>query len=254
MFIEPQRTAFDLRWRMFGIHVRVHPTFWLFSAAFGWGYLRAGLPFLLLWIACSFLSILIHELGHVIMGRLAGQPGNIILYGMGGLAVGQYQYARRWQRIAISLAGPAAGFLFLGLVIGTSYLFQEYLLHRIDPRADWRGYFLATFGMLFFMNLAWNLLNLIPVYPLDGGQVLSEVCDGIAPDRGLQIAHGLSFLIAGLITIYAILARVRPNLWYPFDREGILLPLFFGIMAFENLMLYQRAGGERRQQDNDYDW
>ena len=63
------------------------------------------------------------------MGRLFGYRGQIVLTGMGGAAVGDYDRARRWQRIAIALGGPAAGFLLWYL----TYLFKFEMLPRIDP-------------------------------------------------------------------------------------------------------------------------
>src|SRR5271166_4322717 len=102
---------------MGGIRIRVHPMFWLISAIMGWSSLDQGLEYLLLWIACVFVSILIHELGHVLMGRAFGYDGHIVLYSFGGLAVGSNAMPNRWQRIAVAFAGPLAGFLYLGLII-----------------------------------------------------------------------------------------------------------------------------------------
>src|SRR6185436_3070814 len=102
------------------IGVRVSPWFWVITAAMGWG----GGPErdreffvqrLIIWIVCVFVSILVHELGHVLAGRLFGSEGHIVLYGMGGLAIGSSALERRWQRIVVYAAGPAAGFLLLGL-------------------------------------------------------------------------------------------------------------------------------------------
>ena len=117
LFMEPTPTPFDLRWRMFGIPVRVQPMFWLVSAVMGWSALAEGFPYLLIWIGCMFVSILVHELGHVWMGQVFGARGHIILYGFGGLAVGSNHLERRWQRIAVCFAGPLAGFGFLSLVL-----------------------------------------------------------------------------------------------------------------------------------------
>src|SRR5207249_4349173 len=118
------------------IRVRVHPSFWFFGALLGWTWgqriQQFGLTDLLVWMGCYFFSVLVHELGHVIMGILCGQHGYIVLHFFGGMAIGQYQLARRWQRIAISLAGPAAGFFLYGLVV----LFKYHLLHQIDPIAQ----------------------------------------------------------------------------------------------------------------------
>src|SRR6516165_8553767 len=70
VFFEPNETPLDLKWRMFGIPVRVHPFFWLVSAFMGWSTLNRGIIFLVIWVACVFVSVLVHEMGHVLMGRL----------------------------------------------------------------------------------------------------------------------------------------------------------------------------------------
>ena len=120
---EPNATSFDVRFRIFGIHVRVHPLFWLFSAILGWpsglarNEQRLLVPFVLIWIGCVFVSILIHELGHVLMGRLFGSDGYIVLYSFGGVAVGSNDLRRRWQRILVTLAGPLVQLLLFGLTL-----------------------------------------------------------------------------------------------------------------------------------------
>ena len=85
MLLEPQTTAWDLRWQMFGIPVRVHPMFWLAGLLMGQQSLKQGAEYLLAWVACFFISILIHELGHVVMGMIYGTSGQIVLYAFGGL-------------------------------------------------------------------------------------------------------------------------------------------------------------------------
>src|SRR4051794_3104022 len=99
MLTEPNYTQFDLRWRMFGIPVRVHPAFWLVSAIYGWDFVQGGeLRLLLVWIACVFVSVLLHELGHVLTGMLFGSRGHIVLYSFGGLAIGSNAVRNRSQR------------------------------------------------------------------------------------------------------------------------------------------------------------
>jgi len=103
---EPARTQFDLNFRIFGIDVRVHPMFWLVTAILGSGFERLGIEYLVSWIVLVFFSILIHELGHVLMGRMFGSFGHIVLYGFGGLAIGSSNLERRWQRNLVYVAGP----------------------------------------------------------------------------------------------------------------------------------------------------
>src|SRR5216683_2380234 len=118
VFMEPAETSFDLRWRMFNIPVRVHPLFWIVGAALGWerSYVRFGINALLVWMFAMFVSILIHELGHVFMGRVFGTDGHIVLHGFGGLAIGSNNLYNPWKRIAVSFAGPGAQLVLLALV------------------------------------------------------------------------------------------------------------------------------------------
>ena len=78
MLAMPATTPYDLRFRMLGIPVRVHPLFWLVSAMMGFnGDDPVGT---LIWVACVFASILAHEYGHGLMGRAFGAHPQIALY------------------------------------------------------------------------------------------------------------------------------------------------------------------------------
>src|SRR5207253_2694117 len=146
-FTEPTHSNFDLRFHLFGVPVRVHPTFWLFSAILGWNWVNLGLEYLLLWIGCSFVSILLHEMGHVFMALVFGRPSHVVLYSMGGLAIGDFQVRGRWRRIGISLGGPVAGLLLWAII----WSLQRYV---IDPIAlVQQPTLLITIYMLLWMNL-----------------------------------------------------------------------------------------------------
>lgn len=254
MLVEPAPSPFDLRWRMFGIGVRVHPTFWLFSILFGWRLMERDPWLVVVWVACMFVSILFHELGHVITGRIFGSPGNIVLYSFGGLAIGSYQYARPWQRIIIALAGPAAGFALFGIVHGLDhFVFKEVFdVARFDER------FHEAIVFLLFMNFYWSILNLIPIFPLDGGQVLREVCSMVSPRRGTQTALGLSFVIGGLVALYGGLAFMRNRPEVPLDQhlyfpplQPLFVAILFGLLALQNLQMYRQMGYERGRWDDE---
>lgn len=149
-----------------------------------------GAPALLLiWVACVFLSILIHELGHALAFRYFGQRAQIVLYHFGGLAIPNsftsWDGARRPRTSArddllISAAGPAAQ-LLLALVIGLI----GYKLNVADgwlidllgiPGADvkeWKTIVLyAVFDALVLTSVFWAIINLAPIIPLDGGQIM----------------------------------------------------------------------------------
>ena len=70
-----------------GIPVRVEPVFLLISALFGLRYIDIGLDVVGIWIAASFISILVHELGHGLTLKVFGEPSAIVLHGFGGVTI-----------------------------------------------------------------------------------------------------------------------------------------------------------------------
>ena len=239
MLVEPGPTNYDLHFRVFGTPVRVHPLFWLFTAILGWNTLHDadGFVRLLLWVVCCFLSILLHEFGHIWMGATFGaRDGYIVLYSFGGLAVGSNDLRNRWQRIAVSLAGPGIQLvLFGGLVLALRSLSGQQR-DQIPPRM---AFFL---NQLFFINLIWPLFNLLPVWPLDGGMVSREICKWLSPRGGLQFSLGLSFALAALLAINGVVAYSRGqgflSAYIPADEYVAIL---FGLLALQSWQLLQQA-------------
>jgi stage IV sporulation protein FB len=106
---EPERTAYDLRFRFLGFPVRVHPYFWLLTILInGDSLLRIGPEYLLMWVVVVFVSILIHELGHALAFRRYGADAEIILYAFGGLAVSYQTVSGRWRRSRPTVANSTS--------------------------------------------------------------------------------------------------------------------------------------------------
>ncbi len=259
MFFEPPTTEWDLRWRMFGIPVRVHPLFWLVSLLMGQSALQQGVEYLLAWVACVFVSILIHELGHAVMGRLYGSRSQIVLYAFGGLAIGSNRLNNRWERIAVCLAGPIAGFLFLGVIFGLLWLRDPMIVPvyfsmacdffgipiPLDQEAFVRFHEIAgplEFSIvmdLIFINLMWGLINLLPIWPLDGGQVSRELCE-MNFRRGTVVSLNVSIVFAAFLSVCAILDKTgHPIL--PFRFGTWYTALLFGYLAWQSYQMLQYA-------------
>jgi stage IV sporulation protein FB len=263
MLFEPNRTPYDLSFRIFGIDVRVHPLFWVFSALIGWGaFERGGIQFLLVWIACVFVSILIHELGHIWMGQVFGSHGHIVIYTFGGLAINSNLVSTWWKRILVSFAGPLAGFLFLAAIcvilliaaphyfffntqgllriVGVNISFAEMAfgppLHPLLDEALWN---------LFFINFFWGLINLLPVFPLDGGQISRDALSFISPQNGYRLSLGISLVIAGVLAVHCFLwsnsTEVPRQGLIPFLHfGGRYAALMFALLAFQSFMQLQQ--------------
>jgi stage IV sporulation protein FB len=269
--MEPNETPYDLRWRMFGIFVRVHPMFWLISLIMGSTTLELGFQYLLIWVACSFASILIHELGHVWMGQIFGSRGHIVLYGFGGLAIGSNQLDRRWQRIAVCFAGPLAGFVFLGVLflvlrIWDADAFPLYLamakrdlglpaenVAEMGPvRAPLNPLLLMTVSFLIFINLMWGLVNLLPIWPLDGGQISRDLCEALWPGWGLTRSLGISMIIAGLLAVHCFLVVIGRQL-VPLQIGSVYTAILFAILALQSYQMLQQAQAHEQWREDRWD-
>src|SRR5262249_10872883 len=108
-------TPYDLKFHFLGIPVRVHPMFWLISAMLGWQ--PNHIPAVLIWVACVFVSILIHEYGHGSVAQAFGSTPWILPWGAGGLCYTQADPQPPAQRLAVVVSGPGAGFVLCGLVM-----------------------------------------------------------------------------------------------------------------------------------------
>ncbi len=242
--LEPPPTRYDLYFHVFGFQVRVHPWFWIVAVLLGIGPedKELGLAMLVLWVLALFVSLLIHELGHAWVMRQLGQEARVLLYGFGGLAVPRpgrtlplrWRLRAPWDQVAVSLAGPGAMFLLLlsiWLVLwlaGTPLRFQGggplgvhwYFEGIENPRL------LILLHYLVVINLFWALFNLLPVYPLDGGQVLQKLLVHWQGERGLLLVFRVSMMVA--------LVAAALLLWRLGFRDGLFPALILGLLAFQN--------------------
>ncbi len=239
MLAEPQTTSADLEFDLAGIRVRVSAWFWLAAALLGWnvcqafsgGDQRMLLQMLVIWIGVVLLSILAHEMGHALAYRGFGQSAHVVLYHFGGLAVPDSwgrRHLRPMERLLVSAAGPLAQLLLAGLVIaglrasGYAVPFPITGIALFDD-AGARGFssplVYALFDFLLYVNIFWPLLNLIPVPPLDGGQIVRE---GLLV-LGVSEAHR----IAGIIGVAAG-AFVA---WWGYTHGQPFLGIMFAMLA-----------------------
>ncbi len=247
---EPPQTQYDLNFSILGFPVRVHPFFWL--AAFilgsrGASGEDAGL-LLLIWVVALFVSILVHELGHSLMMRRFGISSHIVLHMMGGLAIpDSFGFGARSNdsrtSILISFAGPAAGFLFAALIVlvilATGGRFQIDPSHfpfyrfalNVAPGPEINPWEQLTHALL-YINIFWGLVNLLPVYPLDGGQIARTVMIDQDPGRGAINSLWLSvFAGAGMAVVgYAVL-------------HSFFVLIMFGMLAAQSYMAIQQMRG-----------
>ncbi len=253
LLFEPPPSQGDLHFRVLGIPVRVHPMFWLTTIIFSLG--GGGIPPLefVIWVVVVFVSILIHELGHALVQRKFGGRPRITLHALGGLASSDDCDRRPRSQILISLAGPGAGFLLAALTAAVA----SFVGHSVGlypekgvPLANPQGFVIARYAIawdafasdvanlmmrdLLWVNIVWGLVNLLPVYPLDGGHVSRELCALGDPRRGIVLSLQISMVAAAAMVAFAIIS------W-----NSLYTAVMFGYMAFANLQTLRAYQGQR---------
>ncbi len=227
------------RFSIFRIPVEVQPFFWVTTALLGgalYADSRQAFFAMVLFILAAFVSILIHELGHALSGRkLGGGQPVILLTAFGGLAINQGGRFTRWGRFWMIAAGPGAGFVFLIVIIaslaavfgpGNSLAFVSQSLFGLT--LDYQDAGLVTFliekpfvgyfiHQLLWINFWWGIINLLPVAPLDGGQIAALF---IRPERRVYLV--------GMITGTAM------GLFGFFWMGSLYTAVLFGYLAWQN--------------------
>jgi membrane-associated protease RseP (regulator of RpoE activity) len=204
-----------IRFTLLGFPVTVHWMFWAIMAMLGANRLDGprGFAMLLIWVVAGFISILIHELGHTLLQRKFGARAEIVLYAMGGLAIPDRGFTRV-QQIIISLGGP-----FLQIAVGL--VAWQVIGHSSGDAWNVRAFFVS----FMIVSIFWGLLNLLPIYPLDGGQVLK----GILGPRRERFAYLVGMLCAAGLCIY-VLTRPHPSFWNA---------MLCGLFAWDNFQRWQ---------------
>ncbi len=175
--------------------VRVHATLILLLAWYAWeGWQDAGaagaadeLAFLVL----LFLSVLLHEFGHIFAARHYGiGTPDVLLTPIGGVARIANLPDRPREELVIALAGPAVTLvivLLTGVAVG---LRSGFVLPQEFGN-------LPLLESLCWTNLILLVFNLIPAFPMDGGRVLRALlASRLGLVRGTRIAARVGQVVA----------------------------------------------------------
>jgi len=209
------------------IPITIYPLFLFVAAIIGWLSSEGNFVSMFIWIFVILISVLCHEFGHALTALAFGQNANIELTGFGGLTQRKGGKLKLWQEFFVVLDGPIAGIL-LGIV-------SAILLFNLSNRTT---FFAFGLQISMYVNFFWTFLNLLPVYPLDGGHLMSIVLQGIFGFRGLRYALFFSMLFAGVASIFFFMVK--------FVLAGAILL----IMAFESYRAWQ---GVKSMTESDQD-
>jgi Zn-dependent protease/CBS domain-containing protein len=195
--------------RILGVEIRIHISFVLLILFVGMTEQIAHVQ-LNPWrgmglVAIIFGSVVLHELGHALVGRHSGiSPRAIVLLPIGGVTIFddvQPTLQPDWRRDArIAAAGPLVNFV---LAIAAAVILNV----ALPQDRLWADPYVRSANLLHsfvWTNLWLGLFNLLPAYPMDGGRVLraifSRSMDPVsATRRAVSIGRGfaLAFMLAG---------------------------------------------------------
>jgi Zn-dependent protease len=231
----PTRQGSFRLFQLFGIDVYLHWSWFLLLVySIQWGTHRYGsLAWNVLELLTLFLIVLMHEFGHALACRqVGGQANQIVLWPLGGVA-----YVAPPQRPGAMLwsiaAGPLVNVVLLPIL---TVPVLPWLLGRTPAWAEAMPNVYLFVRMIWAVNLSLLIFNMLPVYPLDGGQILRSLLWFVfGRARSLMIATSLGFVgIAGLLTL-AILEQSKwlgillifmvLNCWSGWMRARALLKL-----------------------------
>ncbi|MBV6627204.1 MAG: peptidase M50 [Rivularia sp. (in: Bacteria)] len=187
-------------------------------------------------------ALIIHEGGHLLAMKLCGYRDGSLLFlpFLGAVATARKDDATITQKFCVSLAGPLPG-LILGILL--AIFFKDVSYSSWIKQASW-------------ILICLNLFNLLPIYPLDGGQIVDILLFSRFPYSDvffkafgaiiislLGIAHPALYLLTIPLAVNIIYsyraAKINSKLHKSFranppsNQENILYCLFKNLQQFD---------------------
>ncbi len=203
-----------------GISVFVHWS-WLLVAAYEIQD-RAGLYGSQFWNIAEYLSlfaiVLLHEFGHALACRqVGGKADRIVLWPLGGIAFGNPP-PRPGAVLWTVAAGPLVNVVLLPITWGAFALASSQGMAETDKDV------LQFLWSLAAINTVLLAFNLLPVYPLDGGQILQSLLWFIiGRAKSLMVVSVIGLVVAAVVIVIALISMYW---WY------VIMAIFVGYRSF----------------------
>ena len=194
----------------------------------------------LLFILAGFVVLLVHEMGHALVGRwLGGGYPCVYLAWLGGDCTNETARLSRMQGVVMTLAGPFASLLvgvlayvalclYVGrFAVGTVYA-TCFALGSLPAEAVLTYPALTMFLFFFLIEIScwWTVLNMLPIFPLDGGQIMQGLMKSGSQVYAISLASAVvmtavsAVLGAWLLMIFMVLLAVLNHKFYQESRHG----------------------------------
>jgi Zn-dependent protease/predicted RNA-binding Zn-ribbon protein involved in translation (DUF1610 family) len=222
----PTRNGSIHLFQLFGINVYLHWSWFVvavirYQLHSQWHQYSSPVWYVLEYLTL-FLIVLMHEFGHALACKqVGGQANQIVLWPLGGVA-----YVSPPQRPGAQLWSIAAGPLVNVVLfpIFSVIWWLGYSANWMETLPDAYNYVM----MIWYINTLLLVFNMMPVYPLDGGQILrSLLWFPFGRGRSLMIASIIGLIgVAGIIA-FALFAR---SIWIGIMAAFILMNCWSGLM------------------------
>jgi Zn-dependent protease len=208
--------------RIWGVDVFLHWT-WIILAVFAI-QMRRDMYHSIAWNILEYLSlfglVLMHEMGHALACRsVGGIAEKILLWPLGGIAFVQPP-PRAGALLWSIAAGPLVNVVLLPVTYGLYWWAQA--SGGFGPDA------LRYLESIAEINRLLLIFNMIPIYPLDGGQILRAILwFFVGPIRSLRVAAyiGIGGIVLGVLGI----TLLGGNLWLYIIAAFAIMQCFAGL-------------------------
>lgn len=220
----------NLRFTLFGIPTSIQPSAWIALVVLGalFSGTRVEISVVLIFVAAGMLCLLMHEYGHALAARAAGiRDISIYIYAAGGVTMVYPRPHQPRQLALFYLAGPAGSLLMgvlagvvMGVHIGQIGAGVKFCLYEpfhalvatsSSQPQEWQipiyvallsgklsAIALQVYYIMAGVSMWWTAFNLLPIYPLDGGQML------MLGMRNRRHAHSVCLGVAGILLLWSV--------------------------------------------------
>jgi Zn-dependent protease len=191
----------------------------------------------LAWSAAEYLLgvgvVLLHEFGHVLACRqVGGRAERVVLWPLGGLALA-HSPPRPGALLWTVAAGPLVNVALIPITVGLWMLGRMAGWETTAPNVDNLLMVLAVFNVIILV------FNLLPLYPLDGGQILQALLWFVVGRPASLTAVSAIGLVGGLGMI--ILSVFAQAWWFLFVAVFLVLASIGGFARARLLARMEHA-------------
>ncbi len=223
-----------LRFSLFRVPVIIHPSLWIILFLFSvlaeqssvWHIVHIST-----FVAAGFISLLVHEMGHAVVGRIlgGGQP-QVYLEWLGGSCWNPDVKLTRAGGLMMTAAGPIANIVIGLLSLGAIYLLMccnlEFCWECLEGSYEHES-ILSTGVLCLLRNLGvislfWAAFNLLPIYPLDGGQLCAGLMKSMRLVLSISIVSAIvMFLICLIFGKWVLMLFFVALAYFNYKRRAI---------------------------------